>query len=659
MKALVSALRDDEVKEFLLPRVVKAVSPYEFLRKKSTITTYRQETFRETTLCKQFEQLHTTLKKYHPRVTEYVIKPKRLTVFIDDRNIPTKSIKSPQEQLASLINQVKHENYDKFVNFSTNVASNFNISQSSYQNVLRNNFGKDLEEVLGTNIFVPKGDMVDHLNNTKASLKSIYQLTFLSHGEICSGYINIKNAIEHLLGKSNMQQSLHCPNNALLIYYYCDAFPWMGWSKFYSGETAIRIKIVEPHNMLSTVLTVCSYLGPDDYQHVSKLCQETFKQLANLTTVTHPLQKCDMSVHVRGLGDGANRRTVTGNSTAMSSYPIEEAPEHRSQLGDMGIFCPAPVNTIERTNEAVNKYQQHLGLKADTKERRRDFARDNLGYTGLANVSATELSDFYPGMMHRCINSIQTICHRIHQVAKLTLPDKGKQWEKDLSKIARSVHNETDVFKVKFSEAGVYAFLECCHEIIANAGFTGTTREVLATFCSGLMDVFPLLLDTPPGLTGKQYECKARIHLGFQFPLIFGFQSVTATIKQVVVYSGFYIDKAIKDAAIIGQQITLKNITDSIMETKHKECKSGNFIYSGGKSGETGKIEYQQRVLEQQFVNEWMRIENKENHCKTSSDAKVKIKLESEDNKNKSVSVVISSLQYLCTCISGKYLNNQ
>lgn len=579
---------------------------------------------------------------------EYVLKPaKKFTTFIDDYHLP--SIKSssttiPEDQkLVTLMSTVKECNYDQFVSFSAGVASNFNISQSAYQNVLRNNFGKHLEEVIGTNIFVPKDDMVSHLNEIKNSLKNVFQLQYFTHHEMCSAYINIKNAIQHLLGKNNMQQALNCPNNAILVYYYCDAFPWMGWSKFFSGETAIRIKIVEPYNMLSTVLTVCAFLGPDDYSHVSNLCHETFRQLSCLKTVTHPLKKCDISVHIRGLGDGANRRTITGSSTAMSSYPIEEAPEHRTQLGDMGIYSPAPIRTKQMNHQSSIKYKQWLGLKADTKERRRQFAKENLGFTGLENISETELTDFYPGMMHRCICSTQTICQRIHQVACLSLPDKGSKWETEVASIARNTNNDNAVFKVKLSEAGVYAFCEISHELLQNAGFTGVTGEILGTFCHGLKEVFPLLMDTPEGLTGQQFECKARIRLGFQFPIIFGFRSVTATIKQVVVYSGYYIDKAIQDAQLVGLPITLKHITDSIMETKHKECKSGNFIYSGGKSGETGKVEYQQRVLEQQFVNEWIRIENKENCQKTSSDAKVQTKVKSEtsqDFKKKAVSNV-------------------
>lgn len=65
------------------------------------------------------------------------------------------------------------------------------------------------------------------------------------------------------------------PKEKLLVYHYIDAFPWMQWSKFFTGETAIRVKLVEPHNLLSSIVTVCSWLGPDNYNHVSNLGQET------------------------------------------------------------------------------------------------------------------------------------------------------------------------------------------------------------------------------------------------------------------------------------------------------------------------------------------------------------------------------------------------
>ena len=102
-------------------------------------------------------------------------------------------------------------------------------------------------------------------------------------------------------------------------------------------------------------------------------------------------------------------------------------------------------------------------------------------------------------------------------------------------------------------------------------------------------------------------------------------------MKELVAYTGFYVEKALKDAALSGLPLTLHNFNDSVMETKHKEAKQGNYIYSGGRVGETGKIEYQKRVLTQQFCHEWASVENREKKgCSYSSDSKVHRK-ENED----------------------------
>ena len=125
-------------------------------------------------------------------------------------------------------------------------------------------------------------------------------------------------------------------------------------------------------------------------------------------------------------------------------------------------------------------------------------------------------------------------------------------------------------------------------------------------------------------------ECQVRVLLGFQFILIFGSETVTATVA----YTGFYIEKALKDATLSGLPLSLHNFNDSCMETRHKDAKQGNYIYSGGRTGETGKIDYQRRVLTQQFCHEWASVENREKKgCRYSSDSKVQ-KHESEDLPN-------------------------
>ncbi|KAK2568128.1 hypothetical protein P5673_008072, partial [Acropora cervicornis] len=61
------------------------------------------------------------------------------------------------------------------------------------------------------------------------------------------------------------------------------------------------------------------------------------------------------------------------------------------------------------------------------------------------------------------------------------------------------------------------------------------------------------------------------------------------------------------------------------------EAKQGNYIYSGGQAGETEKIDYQTRVLTQQFCHEWASVKNKEKKgCSYSSDSEVH-KKENED----------------------------
>jgi len=54
---------------------------------------------------------------------------------------------------------------------------------------------------------------------------------------------------------------------------------------------------------------------------------------------------------------------------------------------------------------------------------------------------------------------------------------------------------------------------------------------------------------------------------------IFGTANLTASLEQIVTYVGYYVDKALSDAQIIGLPITLGNFKDGIMETAHKQNK--------------------------------------------------------------------------------------
>ena len=119
-----------------------------------------------------------------------------------------------------------------------------------------------------------------------------------------------------------------------------------------------------------------------------------------------------------------------------------------------------------------------------------------------------------------------------------------------LEKLARSVNKEDNT--IKFDKIGVAAFSETMPQIVDEAGFSGVTLDVPKEFTSGLTCIYNALLDTPSSLSGNQFECAARIHLGFQFVTIFGTSSVTPSIKQIVVYTSHYIDKAKKDGELAG-----------------------------------------------------------------------------------------------------------
>ena len=265
---------------------------------------------------------------------------------------------------------VLKKNFKHFVQFAAGLVSNFDIGYTKYQNIVRNQLGKELANVFGINIMVPKDDMCEKLKVQKEALQEKLSLKFTEHNGVVAAYTNVKNAVEWLLSKETLQETITVPKEKLLIYHYIDAFPWMQWSKFFNGETSIRIKLVEPHNLLSSIVTVCSWLGPDDYNHVSNLGKETLQQLSTLKSVYHPLLKKNIEVIVRGVADGCQRRSVTGSSSASSTYPIPESPEHHKQLGDMRVICQAPVWKVEMTEKGEEQYKTWLGKRVDNNENR-------------------------------------------------------------------------------------------------------------------------------------------------------------------------------------------------------------------------------------------------------------------------------------------------
>ena len=77
----------------------------------------------------------------------------------------------------------------------------------------------------------------------------------------------------------------------------------------------------------------------------------------------HQLSGKEIKFFRRSCGDGKERRSSTGSSSAKSSYPIPEAPEHQSQLGDTKLICPHPVWEVEETVVMEEHFKTHLMTK--------------------------------------------------------------------------------------------------------------------------------------------------------------------------------------------------------------------------------------------------------------------------------------------------------
>lgn len=112
---------------------------------------------------------------------------------------------------------------------------------------------------------------------------------------------------------------------------------------------------------------------------------------------------------------------------------------------------------------------------------------------------------------------------------------------------------------MKFDEIGVLSFGLKVPSVLSTAGFQTFSLDVLVTFGSGLTEMFQNLLRPQPTLTGEEYEILARILLGFQAVVIFGVKAITPSIKQSVMYTPYYVNKALVDGREIGLPITLEH----------------------------------------------------------------------------------------------------
>ena len=249
----------------------------------------------------------------------------------------------------------------------------------------------------------------------------------------------------------------------------------MQWSRFFSGESAIRLRVANVSNTLSSIITVGSWLGPDDFEHVASLGISIYKQLTSLKSVCYRGQK--VGVNVRGLAEGSQRRISSGASTARSSYPIEEAPEHLTQLGDMLIFCDKPVWNTEKTQNIESDYKKWLKNKKDNVENRLEYARKHYGRVH-ENIIGLGMADNYPGTTHRCCRAVESIALRTASISE-SVDGSSKNFFENLNdtKMARKASHENRA--IKFDECGAIQFCLQGTDLMKKLNFNEKLTESL------------------------------------------------------------------------------------------------------------------------------------------------------------------------------------
>ena len=268
-----------------------------------------------------------------------------------------------------------------------------------------------------------------------------------------------------------------------------------------------------------------------------------------------------MKVNVRGLSDGSQRRT-------RSAYPIKEAPKHLSQLGDMLIFCKEPVWNLENTRDLESKYKTWLQDKKDHTENRRDCARQHFGIIHGNVIGLT---------IHRCCRAVESIALRKSIICD-SVNGSSKQFFEELNRswMARKASHENK--EIKFDERGADQFCLNGSQIIKECKFPHKLTESLDLLLKSEGEFLQTLLHPPLNLTRQQYEILSRINFGFQLVLVFGTTQITAVQKQLTACQGYYVQKALTDGELVGKKLTIRNFTDSVMETKHEESKMRKFL---------------------------------------------------------------------------------
>ena len=256
-----------------------------------------------------------------------------------------------------LMPEVEKRHAKDILKFSAGVVGALGVSAKDMQDCLKNQYGKQFKSALGLCPFSSRDKTFDDLREQKRELTKKIGLQFSKSNGVVSGFIDVQKYIEYFLSLDGPISATPTPNGILIVYSYTDQAPYVPWSRNFTGLTTIRLKLVEPYNLMSTALTLAAGLHDDSYELVAQMGKQVFHELSSLKEIQHPVTKQSLKVMVRSVANGKEWRLETGLTSATSSYGIPDAPEHSMQYGDLKLLPPEePQWTVQLAREMAEKY---------------------------------------------------------------------------------------------------------------------------------------------------------------------------------------------------------------------------------------------------------------------------------------------------------------
>lgn len=285
---LLNCLNNEELVDLVLSRIAKIVSPVDFLLHGTDGT----RDF-HSKLCKFRNEL---FLRFPELQALFCPEPSPSTGFYNQRQVFTEIVHKNKPHSCDWLLEIDNGSFFKdvvmpcvfrkqhsaFMEFSCGIVGSLSIGQKETQDVLRNNWEKKLEGAIGINPILSKDAIFGHLNDTRQELLKQIGLEFNEFGEVVVGHVDIEKYISLFLTQPGTQSVINTPNNCLIVMDYTDGFPWLKWSRHFTGETSVRVKLIEPYNLLSTVLTVALWLGNDDYETTKRCGHAVYQQLKEL-----------------------------------------------------------------------------------------------------------------------------------------------------------------------------------------------------------------------------------------------------------------------------------------------------------------------------------------------------------------------------------------